>query len=299
MDPRGAMHKLASTSEVFDPSIAESFQRIALVGAIFIAIDSLVTYSSIKRWIRREWAKLAAPGVPKEDIEKAVPQIAMRIVGMIHILIQIPQAAMVLLDPELQQDRLYSKNLLSWRLVTTTAGYFAYDLYVHTARFEFLPSLVHAGAALTVFLSGIYCGILHYYGGLFLLWECSTPFVFVRWGLHALGRADTKLYLYNGLTMMAVFFICRNVMGVGMSWDFWKVSSAELAHPRPGGVPPLVLWVIRLLNLVFNFLNLFWFSKMLKGAIKVLTKGKQVLPVEPTAEAQVALTENGRKKHEE
>ena len=71
---------------------------------------------------------------------------------------------MVLLDPELQQDRLYSKNLLSWRLVTTTAGYFAYDLYVHTARFEFLPSLVHAGAALTVFLSGIYCGILHYYG---------------------------------------------------------------------------------------------------------------------------------------
>ena len=54
-----------------------------------------------------------------------------------------------------------------------------------------------------------------------------------------------------------------------MSWDFWKVSSAELANPRPGGVPPLVLWVIRLLNLVFNFLNLFWFSKMLKGAIKV------------------------------
>lgn len=52
-------------------------------------------------------------------------------------------------------------------------------------------------------------------GGLFLLWECSTPFVFVRWGLHALGRADTKLYLYNGLTMMAVFCICRNVMGVG------------------------------------------------------------------------------------
>ena len=34
-------------------------------------------------------------------------------------------------------------------------------------------------------------------------------------------------------------------------------------------MPPLVLWVIRLLNLVFNFLNLFWFSKMLKGAIKV------------------------------
>ena len=158
-------------------------------------------------------------------------------------------------------------------------------------------------------------------------------------------------------TCLTQQFIC---WCAGMSWDFWKVSSAELAHPRPGGVPPLVLWVIRLLNLVFNFLNLFWFFKMLKGAIKVrpvlclvhcrlaghpcvilysaepkhagcrhhgcwkgghaslepglevaeadrlravrslclqvLTKGKQVLPVEPTAEAQVALTENSRKK---
>ena len=33
--------------------------------------------------------------------------------------------------------------------------------------------------------------------------------------------------------------------------------------------------------------------------LQVLTKGKQVLPVEPTAEAQVALTESSRKKHEE
>ena len=54
-----------------------------------------------------------------------------------------------------------------------------------------------------------------------------------------------------------------------MSWDFWRVSGAELAHPRPGGVPPAVLWVIRCMNLIFNFLNALWFSKMLKGAIKV------------------------------
>ena len=34
---------------------------------------------------------------------------------------------MVLVSPELQADRLYSKSRLSWRLVTTTAGYFVYD----------------------------------------------------------------------------------------------------------------------------------------------------------------------------
>ena len=50
---------------------------------------------------------------------------------------------------------------------------------------------------------------------MFLLWECSTPFVFMRWILHTLGRTKDKLYLYNGLTMMAVFFLCRNLLGVG------------------------------------------------------------------------------------
>ena len=34
-------------------------------------------------------------------------------------------------------------------------------------------------------------------------------------------------------------------------------------------------------------------------ALQVLTKHKQVLPVEPTAEAQVALAQSGTKKHEE
>jgi hypothetical protein len=73
-------------------------------------------------------------------------------------------AILVLLSPHLQQDRLYSKDVLSWRLVTTTAGYFVYDLYVHTVRYQFMASLVHAAAALVVFITGIRFGILHYYG---------------------------------------------------------------------------------------------------------------------------------------
>ena len=112
-------------------------------------------------------------------------------------LLQIPQAIMVLLDPELQQDRLYSKNLLSWRLVTTTAGYFAYDLYVHTARFEFLPSLVHAGAALTVFLSGIYCGILHYYGAHPSLIHCPSLVRNVKALEELLRWASARSVLYS------------------------------------------------------------------------------------------------------
>lgn len=77
---------------------------------------------------------------------------------------QIPLAILVLLSTELQADRLYSKSPLTWQLVTTTAGYFLYDFYVHSVRFEYTANLVHAAAALAVFLTGISCGMLHYYG---------------------------------------------------------------------------------------------------------------------------------------
>lgn len=56
-------------------------------------------------------------------------------------MLQVPLALLVLASPELRADRLYAKSPLSWRLVTTTAGYFVYDFYVH--RWRSLPPLPH------------------------------------------------------------------------------------------------------------------------------------------------------------
>ena len=64
-----------------------------IAGAIFIAIDTLVSYTFISRWIRRRWKELAAPGASQEELDKSVPMISMRIVGMIHILIQVQHDA--------------------------------------------------------------------------------------------------------------------------------------------------------------------------------------------------------------
>lgn len=48
-----------------------------------------------------------------------------------------------------------------------------------------------------------------------MLWELSTPFVFMRWLLHSLGRHEGRLYMANGVAMIVVFFLCRNALGVG------------------------------------------------------------------------------------
>lgn len=52
-------------------------------------------------------------------------------------------------------------------------------------------------------------------GAMFLLWELSTPFVYARWFLHKAGMSRTTAYKINGMLMVLVFFLCRNVAGLG------------------------------------------------------------------------------------
>ncbi len=63
-------------------------------------------------------------------------------------------------------------------------------------------------------------------GALFMLWELSTPFVFARWLLHALGRHESRLYIANGVAMIVVFFLCRNLLGAGAA------QPQAALHPR-------------------------------------------------------------------
>lgn len=50
-------------------------------------------------------------------------------------------------------------------------------------------------------------------GAAFLMWELSTPFVYVRWVLLKLGMAESRLLAANNLLGFAVFFCCRNLYG--------------------------------------------------------------------------------------
>ena len=55
--------------------------------------------------------------------------------------------------------------------------------------------------------------VLVHAAAMFLMWEVSTPCVYVRWFLYNLGKHDTKAYIFNGMAMLATFFFCRNVLG--------------------------------------------------------------------------------------
>ena len=57
------------------------------------------------------------------------------------------------------------------------------------------------------------CNALCTAGAAFLMWELSTPFVYMRWFLFTLGKAESKAYIINGLLMVGTFFVARNVFG--------------------------------------------------------------------------------------
>lgn len=67
---------------------------------------------------------------------------------------------------------------------------------------------------------------------MFLLWELSTPFVYARWFLHKAGMSRTTTYKVNGVMMVLVFFLCRNVAGLGnLVLCMWCVCALETRRP--------------------------------------------------------------------
>ena len=73
---------------------------------------------------------------------------------------------------------------------------------------------------------------------MFLMWELSTPCVYVRWFLYNLGKHDTKAYIINGLAMLATFFFARNVLGLSECYSSvlslpWHQALKHVRHCLP------------------------------------------------------------------
>lgn len=58
-------------------------------GAVFVAVDTYVTYGPPRHWMQRKFRSWAKPGMSQEDVDSAVPHASTRIVGALHILIQV------------------------------------------------------------------------------------------------------------------------------------------------------------------------------------------------------------------
>ena len=97
--------------------------------------------------------------------------------------------------------------------------------------------LMHAIICAAVYLLASLGGLLHFYGAAFLMWELSTPFMYVRWMLLKAGWGESMLLTVVNVAFMAVFFGCRNVWGPSESISCHAnadVRICDLLMPPPG-----------------------------------------------------------------
>eukprot|EP00049_Salpingoeca_infusionum_P000341 m.39224 g.39224 ORF g.39224 m.39224 type:complete len:289 (+) comp10289_c0_seq2:252-1118(+) len=96
--------------------------------------------------------------------------------------------------------------------------------------------------------------------------EASTPFVNVHLMLRKAKLDDHPLFLVNGVLMTVTFFLCRIIMILFFFWSGYVSMWDELWREQT----PTVFTTCVLLAAITTALNLFWFQKMLRGAMKKL-----------------------------
>ena len=98
-----------------------------------------------------------------------------------------------------------------------------------------------------------------------------------------LGRTGSKLQFYNGLMLLFTFFSARLVFGTYSSFcvmqDLWKacynsvsmekrISVGMIHVTEHSRVPSWILFSYLLSNLTLNYLNFYWFYKMIQALRK-------------------------------
>ncbi|OOF97074.1 hypothetical protein ASPCADRAFT_45135 [Aspergillus carbonarius ITEM 5010] len=204
-------------------------------------------------------------------------------------------------------ERIYGYTGACGLVSAFAAGYFVYDLIVSTIYVKLfgIGMLFHGISALWVFSFG-FRPFVNFYSPVFILYELSSPFLNIHWFLDKVNLTGSKIQWYNGMLLLFTFFSCRLVWGTYQSiavyrdmwyalkqtWDATAVSTplgpvditaqvfqlrdgsaaglemSKYASYTAGGVPTWLVLTYVISNVVLNFLNYFWFSKMVETVLK-------------------------------
>lgn len=222
-------------------------------------------------------ASLLFPKNRIQDLGKKAIYIHTLLGSTVHSVVAVTYAFYVLSNGVLYEDKLYMVTRGSVNCCHITLGYVLADTLMCIMdpylRSSYLI-LLHHLAMIAGILMGLYFELFHFFLVYRFISEMSTPFVNWRLVIYELGDKKGMSYTIASLGMMIVFFLCRVVV---IPWHIYSLLFSILLSPEAVPVP-MYLKVYMVVNYcVFDFLNSFWFYKMLKGANKVffLKKGKK------------------------
>ncbi|KAG2482199.1 hypothetical protein HYH03_018845 [Edaphochlamys debaryana] len=158
----------------------------------------------------------------------------------------------------------------SYAVLGVSLGFFAQEMVVTVKYWMGGSAMVlhHVGSLISVT-----CALWTGDGHCLTLWmlstECTTPFIAFRFLLDKAGLKTHPLYVINGLTIVASWSVARIATFPPFFVTVWRNRDTIKL------MSPLSIFLVMVFPAVLALLNVWWYTKIVKGAIKVLTPKKK------------------------
>merc|ERR1712216_174937 len=95
----------------------------------------------------------------------------------------------------------------------------------------------------------------------------GTPCVNLLWYLTFTKQKEKPIFLYNGLTLLFLFTLCRILF---IPYSFYQLASLRFCANSGNEVYRWGAWVMAFGYGILFIMNLIWWQKMVRGAMKKL-----------------------------
>ncbi|KAL4236154.1 TLC domain [Mactra antiquata] len=175
-----------------------------------------------------------------------------------------------LFEPHLIQDPIWAESSIVKCSCAILVGYFLSDSLLSVIFYKHIGDisyLLHHFASVFAYYFVMSHGVYAYFANLRLMAEFSTPWVNNRWFLAVMDKKSSNFYIMNGLILTAVFFLCRMLTMPYCWYMIFSVYGTE-KYMLSGASRHVLLFSCAILDM----LNIMWFHKLVKGAVKTLQR---------------------------
>lgn len=192
-----------------------------------------------------------------------------RIISSFHAIIATCLSIFVLCTDEgLHNNKLIYQSFGISFTLNVSIGFLAYDcliMFLNRSEFE-LGYGIHHCVSIMAFYICTTVGVFPYLALFRLISEASTVFINNRWILLSLKMKDTKLYFWNGIAVLVVFTFVRIVTII----PNWLIFFSLMETPEWNSVEFKHKVACVVSSAPLDFLNLMWFTKIIRIVIKSL-----------------------------
>ncbi|KAL0419370.1 UNVERIFIED_CONTAM: TLC domain-containing protein 4-B [Sesamum radiatum] len=165
-------------------------------------------------------------------------------------------------------------STLSDTILGVSIGYFLTDLamiFYHYPALGGMEYVVHHGLSMFSIIQSLLCSQAQIYILMVLFTESTTPFVNLRWYLDVAGLKNSKLYIYNGVALFFGWLVARIIIFLFFFYHMF------IHFDQVKKVVPLGFYSLLTIPPTMAMMNVFWFWKIARGMLKILSKAKHKL----------------------